>query len=401
MEKMHGLFVAEWIIYKTPDNKYYDVTLTPEVLNRYLKIVENLTIIIRVNNVDQNFNKEKYSEIDQEKIKIVEIPNLLNPRSLFQNFSQAIEIINNTLKFIDVAFIRLPSIVGNMTIKRLKRKNIPFLIEMGGCAWDSYWYHSIMGKFMAPIFYFSTRSSIRNASHVVYVTKEFLQKRYPTKGTSINCSNVIINTQTDLATFSKLKIMDNKKIVIGTAAAIDVKYKGQEYVIEALRELRNKGYLIEYQLMGRGDNKRLLEIAKKNNVEQQVKFLGVHKHNDVLNWMKSLDIYVQPSKQEGLPRSVIEAMSMGIPVIGSKIAGIPELIDSNYMFNKGSVKEIISILETLINDEKLRGEVINRNKMVSNEYEYLILERRRDDFFRKFIESDSLLTIGEGKTNEN
>lgn len=401
MKGLRGLFVAEWTIYKTPDNKYYDVTLTPEVLNRYLKVVDNLTIIIRVSHVDEHFNKQKYSEINQERIKIIEIPNILNPKSLFNNIKQVITIIDHTLKYIDVAFIRLPSIVGNVTIKRLKRNKIPFIIEMGGCAWDSYWYHSLIGKFMAPFFFFTTRLSIRKASHVVYVTKYFLQNRYPTEGVSINCSNVIIKNNHDLLIPDNLKVKNDKKIVLGTAAAIDVKYKGQKYVIKALKKLKSKGYLIEYQLMGRGDHNRLLKIAKRNNVEHQVKFIGVQKHNEVLNWMKTLDIYIQPSKQEGLPRSVIEAMSVGTPVIGSNIAGIPELIDSNYTFNKGSVNEIVAIIEILINDKNQLTKIVNRNKNVSKEYEYLILEQRRNDFFKEFIETKFSSITKEGLINEN
>ena len=51
------------------------------------------------------------------------------------------------------------------------------------------------------------------------------------------------------------------------------------------------------------------------------------------------DIYLQPSLQEGLPRSVIEAMSRGCACIGAATAGIPELLESEYVVKRKSVQE--------------------------------------------------------------
>ena len=56
---------------------------------------------------------------------------------------------------------------------------------------------------------------------------------------------------------------EDEPIVLGTAAAIDVPYKGQAYVIEAISKLNKQGYNYEYQLIGTGDKTRLEKIAKE------------------------------------------------------------------------------------------------------------------------------------------
>ena len=64
---------------------------------------------------------------------------------------------------------------------------------MVACPWDGYTNHTNpIGKILAPIMYFRQKV-VYNAPNVLYVTKEFLQRRYPTKGNECGCSDVIIN----------------------------------------------------------------------------------------------------------------------------------------------------------------------------------------------------------------
>src|SRR5690625_7634894 len=87
-------------------------------------------------------------------------------------------------------------------------------------------------------------------------------------------------------------------------------------------------------------------MAKRYDVVDQVKFLGPMLHNEVFDWLETIDIYVQPSRQEGLPRALIEAMNRGLPAFGANTAGIPELLESDFIFSntRGNIKEMCSIL---------------------------------------------------------
>src|SRR5699024_742855 len=129
------------------------------------------------------------------------------------------------------------------------------------------------------------------------------------------------------------RMKKNEKIVIGTTAALDVRFKGQQYIIKALSELKKQGATnFEYQLVGSGSASYLESVAKKYNISNQVKILGSMTHEDVFDWLENIDIYTQPSRQEGLPRALIEAMSRGLPSFGARTAGIPELLEDDFIF---------------------------------------------------------------------
>ena len=181
----------------------------------------------------------------------------------------------------------------------------------------------------------------------------------------------------------------NEPTVLGTAAAIDVPYKGQAYVIEAISILNRAGYNFEYQVIGTGDKSRLESIASKFNVLDKVKFLGVLKQDKVFDWMDTLDIYIQPSDQEGLPRALIESMSRACPAIGSTTAGIPELLDKSAIFTRKKVDKLVEVLKYMDNkNNQLKHAQRNYDEAI--EYQRDIIYKRRNDFYDMVIEETGL-----------
>lgn len=88
----------------------------------------------------------------------------------------------------DGLIIRLPSILGLYAIFIANRIGKPFVIELVGCPWDAFWNMNIRKKIIAPFITLLTKRVISKSKYTVYVTKEFLQSRYPSRGRSISCS---------------------------------------------------------------------------------------------------------------------------------------------------------------------------------------------------------------------
>lgn len=309
-------------------------------------------------------------------------------------FSKRIKkILRENIEDSDTVIVRLDSFMGLQTICECKKKNKPYMIELVGCAWDSFWNHGITGKILAPYLFYRTRCEVKKAPFVVYVTSEFLQKRYPNNGINTNISNVKLERQNKENLENrilKIRNQTNKKIILGTAANIDVKYKGQRFVIEALGILKKRGYSnFEYQILGAGNSDYLEKIIKKNNVKDQVKIIGSLPHNKVFNWLKEeVDIYIQPSLQEGLPRALIEAMSVGLPCIGSDVAGIPELLDTKYIFKrkKNIPIQIAKLLADITINDLERESIRNYNEAKKYSYEFLIEKRKNYlNEFKKYV----------------
>src|SRR5690606_17875953 len=147
------------------------------------------------------------------------------------------------------------------------------------------------------------------------------------------------------------KIKESKApLKLATIAAIDVAYKAQADVIKAIALLKKQNVIIEYDNIGQGNTDVLGKLIDDLNLNDLVHLKGSIPHDQIFEILKQIDIYIQPSLVEGLPRAVIEAMSMGCPVIGSDAGGIPELITSECLYPKGNL-EALSDLLAKVNQE--------------------------------------------------
>ena len=140
---------------------------------------------------------------------------------------------------------------------------------------------------------------------------------------------------------------------------------------------------IKYILIGGGDQNRLKKIAKNCNLASDVIFTGAIEHSQIFELLDKVDIYIQPSLQEGLPRAMIEALSRGLPAIGFRTAGIPELISDKYICRRKSVSDICKCIMELDATEMKHLAIQNHNK--SKEFLFEVLNKKREIFIREAI----------------
>jgi len=390
-----GLFCFDGPMYKDVNGVYCNTTITSEMFKRYFHVVDELVVVIRTLHLDITYEEAKMKKVELENMTFVEIGNLNSPKGFLFERNKYKKIIETCVKESDLIFARMPSIISDMTLDIAKKYKKKYLVEVGGCAWDAYWNHSWIGKLVAPYMYFNEKRHIKNADFSIYVTKRWLQSRYPSRGIQATASNVYLkNVKKNVLEkrIEKIKQKKEETFVIGTTAAINVKYKGQQYVIQAISNLNNKGYNFRYELVGGGEEKYLKKVASNFNVENNIQFKGLMLQEDVMDWLESIDMYIQPSKQEGLPRALVEALSMACPAMGSTTAGIPELLQRENIFSNESVDEIEEILikyhnskDMLINNAKLNYEKSkefqleklndSRNKIYEQYKEVLLKEK--------------------------
>lgn len=354
------------------------------ILRRYFDSFGSLILCARFIMADTT--TESYEDITDIVDSVVEMQSLY--RMFLNKYQSKIEI---AMKDCDLVICRCPSIAAYKAADVARKLNIPYLTESMGDPWDAYWNHGLQGKIIAPYMFFKMKNVVRSANYAVYVTNRFLQHRYPSNCKSISASNVLIrevNENVFKERKQRLMAFDKHKITLMTTAAVDVRYKGQEYVIRAIPKLNKRGIRIKYLIVGEGDNSFLKSIAISEKVESQVEFLGKLPLDDVLSLLDIVDIYIQPSLQEGLPRSVIEAMSRGCPCIGARTAGIPELLEDSMIVKRKSVEDIVCKIFDYIKlapEEKIR--MSRRNYDEAKQYTVDVLDDRRNKYFES-IKSD-------------
>ena len=109
---------------------------------------------------------------------------------------------------------------------------------------------------------------------------------------------------------------------------------------------------IKLHIGGDGDVKKLLKIIQENDLRNIVEYLGWVSNNEKNNLLLHSDIYMLPSYAEGLPVSILEAMSYGMPIISTNVGGIPEIVKHQYnglLFQPGDIDAIENALQFFIN----------------------------------------------------
>lgn len=372
---MKAVFVHDHKFRRIEKEFYSPGGLANEILQRYVSVFENLSVIGRI--IDENQVNTSYSKIDLKHISI-----------------KTRESLESEISSADAVIIRLPSVNGLRAIRIARKMNKPYLVEVVGCVLDTYWNYSLKGKLVAFPAYFLTRQAVKSATHVVYVTKEFLQSRYPNKNKTCAISDVALqptDTQVLENRLNKINNM-NRKLVLGTAGAVDVVYKGQEFVIRAIPEIEKRlGITVEYHLAGGGDTTRLAAIAKECGVESNIKFAGVVSHNLIFDWFDNLDVYIQSGTVEGLSRALLEAMSRGLPCIATKVGGNPELVAKNYLVSKTNADKMPSIIADCIYNmyavEEMKNQAKHNFNKANNEYNRAELDAKRVSFYTDFRDS--------------
>lgn len=292
---------------------------------------------------------------------------------------------------------RVPGFSANKALDYARKLGVPTFTEAMGCAWDAFWNHGIAGKMIAPYMFFKMKHEIWCADYVSYVTSRFLQNRYPCRVDYLAASNVFIPSPTDDILRNRLNLIDsvsNYEFKLMTTAAVNVKFKGQQFVIKGIPKLNQLGIKVRYYIVGDGDQRYLRGIAKKYEVENQVEFTGKLTRPEVIGLLDAVDVYLQPSLQEGLPRAMVEALSRGCPAIGAKTAGIPELIQSEMIVKRRSSSDIVKKISAFIAlDSEYKKKIARENFEKSKDYVSSKLDERRNEYYRK-VKSD-VQSIGE------
>ena len=160
-------------------------------------------------------------------------------------------------------------------------------------------------------------------------------------------------------TINKTKILNEKKIIIGTVCRLE-RQKGLKYLLLAMKIILTKFPEAKLEIIGDGTLlNELQELSKKLGISNSVIFFG--KFTDVKPFYNRMDVFVLPSLYEGFGIVLLEAMASGVPVIASNVDGIKEVIqdDINGILVQPRNPEAIAIaLTRLIENHQLYNQLV-------------------------------------------
>ena len=150
--------------------------------------------------------------------------------------------------------------------------------------------------------------------------------------------------------------------------------KGQTGLLRAFARLRPGHSDLRLRLVGDGPDRQALErLSEELGVSDAVAFAGRLPEPETLMEISRADLLVLPSFMEGLPIVLMEAMALGIPVIASRVAGIPELVSdgkTGLLFAPSDWDELVLCIARLLSDKDLRATLAQNGKFkITSEFD--------------------------------
>lgn len=127
---------------------------------------------------------------------------------------------------------------------------------------------------------------------------------------------------------------------------------------------------IRFEIVGGGDRLHSLRQSAKDRRLSNITFHGALPSPKIADFLSGTDIYIQPSRQEGLCITVLEAMAAGLPVVGSEVGGIAQNVEhgiSGFTYRSTDLEGFISGLQELAADPELREQFGNRGREIVEE----------------------------------
>ena len=337
----------------------------PALWRRYLHVFDEVVVACRFEQRELSGGVSNLEPSDCEGVRFFEMPDLSSLGGLSYRRPAALRRLLPAIQRADVVICRLPSEIGLMAAALARRYRKPYLLELVACPLGTLKGHGRReARLYAPLLAARVRRAVAAAPFVSYVSEVFLQRLYPTRGRSIALSDVVLPSPDERVLARRLERIGERgrESVVGLIGSWQNSIKGVEVAIEALARSRNDRPRLSLHVLGAGDPAALLQMARQHQVGRGVVSLApIPSGEPVLDWLDRVDLYIQPSFSEGMPRALIEAMSRGCPAIGSTAGGIAELLALEWLHPPGDAAALSALMEKLVSDPARMAVEARRN----------------------------------------
>ncbi|MDM5359871.1 glycosyltransferase family 4 protein [Peribacillus sp. ACCC06369] len=206
-------------------------------------------------------------------------------------------------------------------------------------------------------------------------------KVYYVPGVGVDTKNYQLEYDNNESLRRSLGLREDDIILISMGDLVDRK----NYTASINAVAKSKNQKLHFLICGRGPElDSLQKLAKRLGVERNIHFLGFR--TDIKELLSVSDIFLLTSYQEGLPRSMMEAMATGLPCVASKVRGNTDLIEASkggYLCNPDDIDGLAECISKLALNEQLRGEMGLANLTSIREYDVENVKKIISDIYLK------------------
>jgi glycosyltransferase involved in cell wall biosynthesis len=283
----------------------------------------------------------------------------------------------------------------------------PFGLEVVGDPYEVFSPGSIGHPLRPFLRWWFTRTMKREcgkAAAVAYVTAGALQERYQANGDAFKTSYSSIELLEEaFAAAPRQWERPPCPIRIIAVGSMEQMYKGFDVLIDAVGRCLRKGLDLELELVGDGRFRSTLEgHVRVHGIERKVTFAGrVSSGAAIREHLDRAHLFVLPSKTEGLPRAMVEAMAWGLPCIGSAVGGIPELLSPEDLVDRGDVVALANKIVEVVSQPGRLARMSETNLARARNFHDSVLRPKRRLFLEHVHKTTEEWIRGRGRYARN
>jgi glycosyltransferase involved in cell wall biosynthesis len=351
---------------------------------RYLEVFEDVRVVARV--MAAADVRAGLLRADGPRVTFAPVPHYLGPWAYLGKAHAVRRAVRKAIGPADAVILRVPSNLAALAFPSLRRDGRPYAVEVLGDPYDVFAPGAVrhpLRPWFRAMFVRALRRHCRHACAAAYVTAAALQGRYPT-GPSAHCvhySDVqiegsIVERPRPAACPSPCGL-----VLVGGLGHWN---KAPDVLLDAVGQCARDGLDLRLTIVGDGKHRPELESqAAALGLRDRVCFRGQLLGGEaVREELDRADLFVLPSRAEGLPRAMIEAMARGLPCLGSTVGGIPELLPPEDMVRPNDAGELARKIREVVTDPQRMARMSARNLQAVQEYREDVLCHRRTAFYQ-------------------
>jgi glycosyltransferase involved in cell wall biosynthesis len=362
-------------------------------LSRYLEAFEQVVVLARVKTGEAGQREER---ADGPGVTFFPLPDYRGPWGYLRHLAQLRRRVGEAVRQCDAYILRVPGLIGRLAWKEIRRLKRPYALEVVGDPWEALGPRTWPDP-LRPLYRRvgarDLRSMCRDACAIRYVSGAVLPKRYPphhdaftTIFSDLDLGGAFVVGESLAARLRRASEVKAgvRPLRIGFLGSFAPMYKGPDVLLEAAAHCIEKGLLVDVSFAGEGRHRREMQVlAGKLGLERNTRFLGQLPFGKaVYDFLDGVDLFAMPSRTEGLPRALIEAMARGCPCVASNVGGIPELLLPEDMVPPNDPRALAAKIMDVARDPERMARMARRNWEKAQEYRPEILDAKRREFYQ-------------------
>jgi glycosyltransferase involved in cell wall biosynthesis len=375
----------------TPDGRLWtsNASLTYPFWMRYLDVFDEVRLLVRAR--PSAGPPTAWREVTGPGVVALPLPDVGGVKGVVRHFRELRQGLRAAAAGAQAIQMRLPCAIGLALWRQLPPRR-PYGVEVVGDPYDSFAPGAVRHP-LRPLlrWYFcrQLRRQCREAAAAAYVTRDTLQRRYPAGPTTFATHYSSIDLRPDaFVAAPRPRRPREGALRLVFVAALAVLYKAPDVLLEAVALCTRRGTAVRLVLVGDGACRPELEArAARLGLREHVTFAGqLPDPNAVRARLDEADVFVLPSRTEGLPRAMLEAMARALPCVGSTVGGIPELLDPEDQVPRDDVAALAQKLIEVAADPDRLAQMSARNWQRSQAYAADLLRVKRVGLYQQLKE---------------